>query len=71
MHGRDCLRRNGHNKAPPDTSKFSNWDKFCSGPIDVIGVPNSNHITMIMEPCVQFLGERLQAYLDDFAKVNN
>ena len=55
----------------PNTSEFSNWDKFCSGPIDVIGVPNSNHITMIMEPCVRFLGERLQAYLDDFGKVNN
>ena len=54
---------------PPDTSEFSGWDKFCSGPIDVIGVPNSNHITMIMEPCVKFLGERLQSYLDDFAKI--
>ena len=48
----------------PDTSEYSNWDKFCSGKIEVIGVPNSNHITVIMEPCVQFLGERLQSYLD-------
>ena len=53
---------------PPDTSECSNWDKFCSGPIDVVGVPDSNHITMIMEPCVKFLGEHLQSYLDELPK---
>ena len=53
---------------PPDTSEFSNWNQFCSGPIDVIGVPDSNHITIIMEPCVKFLGEKLQGYLEKFGK---
>ena len=52
---------------PPDTSECANWDKFCSGPIDVIGIPDSNHVTIIMEPCVKFLGEHLQSYLDRVA----
>ena len=54
---------------PPDTSAFAGWDKFCSRPVDVIGVPNSNHITMTMEPCVKFLGDSLQSYLDQLAKI--
>ena len=48
----------------PDTSDFSNWDKFCKGPIDVIGVPNSNHVTIITEPAVKIMAEKLQTYLD-------
>lgn len=45
-----------------DTSPFSNWERFCSGPIEVIGVPNANHITLVSEPCVRTIGENLQPY---------
>ena len=50
----------------PDTSEFSGWEKFCVGPIDLLGIPNSNHITIIIEPCVKLLAEKMQPYLDEF-----
>ncbi len=51
-----------------DTSECAGWDEFCEGPIDVIGVPGANHITMIIEPYVKIMAEKLQPYLDRFAK---
>lgn len=53
---------------PADTSECAGWDRYCEGPIDVIGVPGSNHITMIIEPCVKIMAEKLQPYLNKFAK---
>lgn len=53
----------------PDTSKSSGWENFCKGQIDVIGIPESNHITMIMEPCVKSIAEELQPYLDEITLI--
>lgn len=49
----------------PDTSPDSGWKAFCSGPLDVIGVPSSNHVTLIAEPAVEVMARQLQAYLDN------
>lgn len=54
---------------PPDTSAYSSWDKFCSKPVDVIGIPNANHITIIMEPCVKVMANQIERYLRRFAKI--
>lgn len=50
--------------SPVDNSEFSGWEKFCSGPIDVIGIPDATHLTMVMEPCVKSVAEHIQAYID-------
>lgn len=51
--------------SPPDTSEFSNWDKFCKGPIDVIGISNADHISMVLEQhCVKDIAEKLQPYIN-------
>ena len=55
--------------SPPDTSEFSNWDKFCSGPIDVIGIPSATHLTMVMEPCAQSVAEHLQHHIDKITPI--
>lgn len=56
--------------SPPDTSKSSNWEKFCSGPIDVIGIPDADHISMVLEEhCVRDIAEKLQPYLDEVTPI--
>jgi thioesterase domain-containing protein len=52
-----------------DTSESSGWEHFCSGPIDIVGIPDSNHITMIMEPCVKDIADSLQHYLDKITPI--
>ncbi len=52
--------------SPPDTSPYSGWETFCSGPIDVVGVPGSNHVTLIAEPAVVSLAQSLQEKLDQY-----
>jgi thioesterase domain-containing protein len=47
-----------------DKSPCSSWGRFCEGPIDVVDVPDSNHLTIVGEPCVSFMAERLKSYLD-------
>lgn len=54
-----------------DTSPYSHWDQFCSSEIDVVGIPNSNHITMVIEPCARDLANRLQPYLQEIARLYN
>ena len=50
--------------SPVDISEFSGWEKFCSGIIDVIDIPKTDHITIMMEPRIKALAEHLQSYLD-------
>ena len=57
--------------SPPDTSEFSGWEKFCSGPIDVIGIPDADHLTIVMEPCVKSIADHLQTYLDEVTPLNS
>lgn len=54
--------------APPDTSECSNWDKFCSGPFEVVGVEDTDHISLAIEPRCRALAERMAPYLDSFRK---
>lgn len=51
----------------PDTSEFSNWDKFCSGPIDVIDIPHADHVSIVIEPAVKAVAEAMSPYLDQYA----
>lgn len=55
--------------SPPDLSDFSGWEKFCSGPIDVLDIPETDHITIIMEPSVQTIAKHLQTYIDEVALI--
>jgi thioesterase domain-containing protein len=56
--------------SPIDTSDFSGWEKFCSGPIDVIGIPDADHISMVLEEhCVKNIAEKLQPYLDKITPI--
>ena len=51
---------------PPDTSEYSGWERFCTGSIDVIGVPDTNHVTIMTEAGVTVMAQLLQPYLDKF-----
>ncbi len=52
----------------PDQSPASEWDKFCCGQIDVIGIQDANHITMIIEPAVKNLALQIQPFLNRYAR---
>lgn len=46
-----------------DKSVSSGWEPFCSNPVEVIDIPNSDHINLLLEPAVQSLAEKLEVYL--------
>ena len=53
---------------PSDTSEYSNWDQFCVGPITVVNIPNTDHITIIAEPAVKNIADTLQTHIDRLGK---
>jgi len=46
-----------------DSSPASGWEPFCSKPINVIDIPNSDHINLLLEPVVRALATKLDSYL--------
>jgi oxalate---CoA ligase len=42
-----------------------NWDKIATGGADIYSIPGSNHSTIIQEPLVRILADRLMVVLDD------
>lgn len=48
---------------PPDTSEYSLWESFCNGPRHLVGVPGSNHVTIVAEPYAQAIADRMEPFL--------
>ena len=46
-----------------DSSPSAGWDSFCSNPVDVIDIPESDHINIFMEPAVEKIANELTKYL--------
>lgn len=50
--------------SPADKSTCSLWDKFCTGPIEVLRVQGSDHMSIILEPYVKIVANLLQPFID-------
>lgn len=46
-----------------DTSPASGWEPFCSNDVEVINIPESDHINLFMEPAVKTMADELTKYL--------
>lgn len=46
-----------------DSSTDSGWQPFCSNPLEVIDIPNSDHISLLLEPAVKDLAAELEKFL--------